>query len=73
MTRVLLAGKQTRADGSVYEGEFKDDKYNGRGEERGGRDRDQQGEARRGVGPGRPGSADGWQGCKGSPLRETER
>ena len=32
---MLLAGKQTKADGRVYEGEFKDDKYNGKGEERG--------------------------------------
>ena len=38
MTRVLLAGKQTYADGSLYEGEFKDGLRNGKGEERGGRD-----------------------------------
>ena len=29
------AGKHTSVDGSVYEGEFKDDKYNGKGEESG--------------------------------------
>ena len=71
---MLLAGKHTWADGRVYEGAFKDDKFNGQGEERGGSDRqrEQLGKGRRGVGPGRPGSADGWQGCKGF-LRETER
>ena len=29
------AGKFTRAAGDVYVGEFKDDKFNGKGEERG--------------------------------------
>ena len=48
------AGKYTFADGTVYEGEYKDDKYNGKGEERGGGDTEQ-GEGRREVGPMRPG------------------
>ena len=34
------AGKYTFADGSVYEGEFKDGSRNGHGEERGGRVRE---------------------------------
>ena len=76
------AGKTTLADGRVYEGEWKDDKQNGKGEERGGLGhrarrghRAGRGETR--VVPGRPGGAwaagDGWQDCKGPPLRETER
>ena len=37
---MLLAGKYTWASGAVYEGEFKDAVRNGKGEERGGRDRE---------------------------------
>ena len=37
---MLLAGKYTYADGRVYKGEYKDGLRNGKGEERGGRDRE---------------------------------
>ena len=48
------AGNKTCMSGEVYDGEWKDDKRNGKGEERGG-EREQQGGGRRGAGPGRVG------------------
>ena len=60
------SGKLTWPDGRVYDGEWKDDTMNGKGEERGGDTREQQGKGRRGAGPRRPGflrtAAEGWPG-----------
>ena len=65
------AGKCTWADGRVYEGEWKDDERNGKGELREGRGRRAEG----GVGPGRPGSPGRWVmgRKKGCAHREAER
>ena len=63
-----LAGKQTRADGRVYVGEFKDDKYNGKGEEREGETERSAGRGKtRGLGPSSQAAPTGGKAVRDAP------
>ena len=67
------AGKLTWADGRVYEGEWRDNKRNGKGEERGGGEGAAGQWKTRGRAPARGRRRTGGKPCKECALSETER